>query len=436
MTKPRTERTWRGAWTRRFVWAVAALIAGGAGASLLFAGADTTMPTAGRKLIRVPVAQVAAVDGYELGRAYTGEVVAGRTSELGFERLGLVVQVAVDDGDRVEAGDVLARLDTRHLDTARAEATGRLDAARALLEELEAGPRKERIAAQRAAVEDLEEQLALARRNRDRRERAFEGRAVTWEQVDVAVQAARALDARVASARAILDELLNGTRKERVAAQRAVVAQLAARVASIDVDLAKSRLVAPYAATVAHRHLDEGTVAAPGEPVLRVVELDVLELRVGLPPRAAASLRAGETLPVVVNGRKLDAVVDSILPEIEEATRTLTVVLAIEGEAARGLGPGMTARLRLTRRVVGSGIWVPVSALAKAPRGLWSLYVVRPQEAAGDGVHRVERREVEVVHTDGERALVRGALEAGDRVIEGGTHRVVPGQWVLPTDGS
>ncbi|MGK7927765.1 MAG: efflux RND transporter periplasmic adaptor subunit, partial [Spirulina sp.] len=37
---------------------------------------------------------------------------------------------------------------------------------------------------------------------------------------------------------------------------------------------------------------------------------------------------------------------------------------------------------------------------------------------------------VEVLNTDGDRVLVRGTLQAGDRVILDGTHRIVSGQWV------
>ena len=60
-------------------------------------------------------------------------------------------------------------------------------------------------------------------------------------------------------------------------------------------------------------------------------------------------------------------------------------------------------------------------------RGLWAAYVV---EEDGGGRPVVRRQDVEVLHTDGQRTLVRGTLIPGDRVITAGTHRVVPGQVV------
>ena len=65
-------------------------------------------------------------------------------------------------------------------------------------------------------------------------------------------------------------------------------------------------------------------------------------------------------------------------------------------------------------------------------RGLWSAYVVTlPASPSAQGAgSRVARRDVEVLHTEGDRVLVRGMLQPGDRVIASGTHRIVPGQVV------
>ena len=61
-----------------------------------------------------------------------------------------------------------------------------------------------------------------------------------------------------------------------------------------------------------------------------------------------------------------------------------------------------------------AGYWLPVSALVAGERGLWSLYVVKPTE---NNAYQVVRRGVEIIHSDAERALVRGSIESGDRVI-------------------
>ena len=69
---------------------------------------------------------------------------------------------------------------------------------------------------------------------------------------------------------------------------------------------------------------------------------------------------------------------------------------------------------------------LPTAALSPGQRGLWSVYVVVGRE----GYETIESRPVEVLHTEGERVLVRGTIQSKDRVVSGGVQRIVPGQRV------
>lgn len=70
-------------------------------------------------VLAVKTLTVDAVSGYEVARAYTGEIAALRSSDLGFTRSGELVQVLVAEGDRVSSGQPLALLDTQSLLTQR-----------------------------------------------------------------------------------------------------------------------------------------------------------------------------------------------------------------------------------------------------------------------------------------------------------------------------
>jgi len=94
--------------------------------------------------------------------------------------------------------------------------------------------------------------------------------------------------------------------------------------------------------------------------------------------------------------------------------------------------PGQVARLTVNEAIASAGYWVPTTALTHGTRGLWSLYVARPAEGRSD-FGEVERRDVELIHTAGDRSLVRGTLGANEHVISSGTHRVVVGQRVALT---
>ncbi|MEL6224999.1 MAG: biotin/lipoyl-binding protein, partial [Cyanobacteria bacterium J06627_8] len=134
----------------------------------------------------VDAVQLEQADAFTIARHYSGEVVAGRTSELGFEQSGELVWVGVDRGDRVEVGQVLARLDIRQLQAQRSQLVAQRDQSQALLRELEVGPRQEDIDAARSRVQDLENQLQLSRIQETRREYLYEEGAISQEQLDEA----------------------------------------------------------------------------------------------------------------------------------------------------------------------------------------------------------------------------------------------------------
>ena len=255
------------------------------------------------------------------------------------------------------------------------------------------------------------------------------------------------LEARLDQARSQLLELENGTRPEQLTAQDAVVQQLDARLADLDVTISKSTLYAPFGGTVSEHKVDLGTVVGAGQSVIRLVENGTSEARIGVPVNKVRRLNVGEERTVTVGGDRYTGTVTSVLPEVDGQTLTQTVVLQLEPRAASRVNPGQTVRLNLTEQISAEGIWLPTEALTQGVRGLWTAYVVVPdgagagnESARGEGSAResyvVAAQAVEVIHQEGDRALVTGTLQPGDRVVSSGSHRLVPGQRVNPTEAN
>ena len=377
------------------------------------------------RALPVETTQIKAVDHYTVERTYTGEITAQRTSDLGFERTGTVMAILVNDGDPVRAGAPIARLDTRTLIAERQQLEAQKWQAIARLQELEAGPRREDITAAKAAVEDLRNQRELAHLQQQRREALYKEGAISREEMEERKFSAGALDQRMKQAQSQLDELLAGTRREQVTGQTAQVAQLDAQIRTIDIALSKSVLKAPFSGTVSTRTVDEGVVVGAGQVVVRLVESGNLEARIGVPQPVANRLVIGTSHPVEVNGQRYLAKVTGRLPELAGNSRTVTVVFQLSNPQT--LTVGSTARLILTETQPIQGFWLPTTALVSGERGLWSTYVVKP--SPGD-TYQVSRRDVEVLHTESERVLVRGLVKSGDRIVTRGTHRIVPDQQV------
>lgn len=387
----------------------------------------------GAEALAVETLTVNAVGSYEVSRSYTGEIAALRNSDLGFNRGGELVQVLVAEGDRVTTGQALAQLDTQNLQTQRRQIEAQKAEAQARLLELERGARLEDIAAAQAEVRDIESQLQLQKQQRSRREYLYEQGAISREQLDEFAFGSDTLQARLDRANSNLNALLNGTRPEQVAAQRAVVQQLDASIADIDVNLSKSTLKAPFDGIVAGQTVDQGVVVGAGQTVVRLLENEAPEARIGMPENAASGLQVGNPVTVNLGTEQYSATVKSVLPEVDLDTRTQIVVFQLEQAALPRINPGQTVRVELTETIPTGGIWLPTQALAQDIRGLWSVYGVMPMEGNED-VYDVWPKTVEILHQESDRALVQGTLQAGDRIVASGVHRLVPGQRVRPIE--
>ena len=315
---------------------------------------------------------------YPVRELHVGRIVSRRVSELGFERSGRLVEVTRDQGDSIQAGELLARLDTRELEARRRE-----------------------LVAQRRRIEA---DLALARSTTRRRQELHRTGVLSSQRLDETVYAQEALESQLLAASAAIEH--------------------------VDVQLALSRLHAPFAGVLADRFADEGTVLRPGAPVLRLLEGGALEVHVGVPLGAAARLPTGSLHTIEVAGVELEGRLDTLLPTVDPETRTLTAVFRLENPPA-GIRHGALARVALESRVESRGFWVPLSSLAEARRGLWAAYVA----VASNAGLIAERRQVEVIHSEADRAFVRGTLFDGDRVVAGGVHRIVPGMRLRASAG-
>jgi RND family efflux transporter MFP subunit len=398
---------------------------------------NASEPPAAVQSLPVTTVQLESTTAYEVRRTYTGEIVARRSSDLGFEQAGTVMEILVNEGDPVVANQPLAWLDTRSLQAQRQQLIAQRDQALAQLQELQVGARPETIAAARAAVADLEQQVSLAQLQKVRREGLYQEGAIAREDLDQQTFNLGSLENRLNQAQSQLDELLAGTRQEQVMSQQANVRQLDASLQAIEIELEKSVLRSPFSGRVSQRLVDEGVVVSVGQSVLRLVEGGELEARIGVPVDMANRLTVGSPQSVQVGNQSYSAQVTALLPELDTNTRTVTIVLQFNPESDMAIG--QTAQLLISDTQPEDGYWLPATALVPGDRGLWSVYVVNEKRDAteAEGIYEVARRDVEVLHTEGDdsstqeqRVFVRGLLQPGERAITSGTHRIVPGQSV------
>ncbi|MFK7766197.1 MAG: efflux RND transporter periplasmic adaptor subunit [Mariniblastus sp.] len=435
-------RAWQNKLTKRQLVGAFLLVVAGSLVAAYFSGAmgllnlpsnvGGTDVEAEAKPLPVNVAEVSFVDSIEQSRTYTGTIRARNRSDLGFELSGRIKALNVDEGDVVEKGQILAELDTETLKAQKGATTARLAQANSLMDELNTGPRKEKIQAARATVAANQSRYDNAVLNLKRRTRLKEGGAISQEEFDQARFAERTARAQLDASNEQLAELVAGTRLEKIAGQKSNVRQLEAAAKEIEVAIEKSKLVAPFSGTVTKRYLDPGTIAQASAPVVKLVEQSHLEAWVGLPVSIVADIEIGSEHEVLVAGLPFAATASAKIQELDTATRTQTVLFTLESGASGKVVSGQLCELQITSSVDSSGFWIPTSALSKGVRGLWSVMVIQP-EVSGPNF-RTSKQDIEVLKTDSNRVLAKGTIKDGDRIVVNGVHRIADGQLVVPVE--
>lgn len=252
-----------------------------------------------------------------------------REVELAFNDSGRIESVAVQEGDPVHRGEVLARLDTSRLRPLLAQAEARAAAERAVLERLRHGSRPEEIAQARANWDLARAQQQQALVQYARVLRVFHrsaGRAVSRQDVTDAQATAAVATARTRVAREALHLALLGPRREDIAQAAALLAADRAQVALLRRELADAQLRAPLAAVVRSREAEPGDMASPQRTVLTLAITNPKWVRAYIPESDLVRVRPGMSATVAVDGfphRRFSGWVGFISSEAEFTPKTV-----------------------------------------------------------------------------------------------------------------
>ncbi|MGH8722508.1 MAG: HlyD family secretion protein, partial [Burkholderiales bacterium] len=244
----------------------------------------------------------------------------------------------VQEGDRVEVGQVIARLSTTDTELAIRRAQAERDQAVAQLRLLQAGARPEDIrqaAAQvdsaeadvraaeselRSAAADLERFEALLKSNSGsgkQRDDAATRREVAAARLKGARERARAAAAASAGVKA-------GARAEEIAAARARVSVIEAQIAALDEDLADATLTSPVAGVVTSKLIDAGEMVAPRTALVVVMDLDRAWANIYVDEPVVPRLQLGQTVAILTDaGHRLEGTITFISPKAEFTPRNV-----------------------------------------------------------------------------------------------------------------
>lgn len=336
-------------------------------ALLLLAGCEANTAPAAKTERPVGVQRI-TFENEDSARDFVGVVRARYENDLGFRVAGKIVTRIVNVGDRVHAGDVVARLDAQDLKLQVESAEAELAAATSNL-------------AQAAA--DLERYTTL-------RGRGYASVA-DFERKKAANDEA---EGRLERAQRSLDLARNqyGYADLKADADGVITATLA----------------------------EPGQVVAVGQAVARLAHHGEKEALVALPETWLAEARKSRATVRLWSDREraFDARLRELSPQADPATRTYAARFTIT-QADDAVAFGMTATVTLTRAADAKGAKVPLSAILNRGAGP-SVYVVDPTGA-------LAVRPVTVASFGEDAAIITSGVDEGDKVVTLGVHKLEAG---------
>jgi len=190
-----------------------------------------------------------------------------RQIQLAFHDTGRIQRILVQEGQRVQAGEMVAELDPVRYEAAVTQAQAQVSAQQEVLARLLAGSRPEEIQEARARVKAAEAALREAEPIHRRTKILAQSQYVSQQQLDKAEAALNTARANLDGEQQALTLAIKGPRKEDIDAARAQLKAYEAALDKVKQELTDTRLYAPEQAVLQDRILEPGDMASPQTPV-------------------------------------------------------------------------------------------------------------------------------------------------------------------------
>ncbi|MGR9073247.1 MAG: efflux RND transporter periplasmic adaptor subunit [Gammaproteobacteria bacterium] len=358
MTQPTEEKL-------RLKWLVPALSVAALILVVLYAlgmvgGGEKVRPgTTPRRLSPLPAGAETLMLGTELSdniMSWPGSIRSRSIAKIAPKFNARILEVAVNAGDSVKKGDIIARLDEQALRATYREALAVLNAAQAH-------------AGQAVADEKRIKEL-------------YSKEAATRQNFDAVVAQAESARASVRRARSALEQ--------------------------IQVNLDEAELQAPFDGMISERLKEPGDMGLPNDPVAILQKSDDLRMEAAIPTSCATRITLGMQVVIRIDplNRKITGTIDEIVPEIDPLTRTQLVKAALP--SSEGLIPGLFAWLEQSCEDHQNVLFIPESAVLHYGQ-LEAVKIVDGSE--------VYTRHIRTGKKRGDKVEVLSGLRAGETIL-------------------
>jgi multidrug efflux pump subunit AcrA (membrane-fusion protein) len=326
------------------------------GLALYWAGADTkketraTPPALNNRQRSIPVETILVHRGSIERRLHlTGTIMADATVDVFSKVSGILERLEVDQGDRVKANQVVARVEREEKEAELQEDRAALDVLRARWAQMETGARPEEIAQAEQLVRQTKASWETSLDNYRRLKKLKDSDYVSQQRLDEATLQVTVSEAEYQSAVEKLTLLKKGARQEDRDALLAQMREAEAAVRLAEIHLKNTTIRAPIGGIISTKYVDQGALVGTSTPILRIVAMDKVSVMVQIVESELAQLRHGATADISVDAYRdeiFKGTVALISPTVDPDSRTADVEIEVDNRDYR-LKPGMFARVEL-----------------------------------------------------------------------------------------
>jgi macrolide-specific efflux system membrane fusion protein len=350
----------------------------------------------------------------------TIKAMVGAEVKVGSRIPGRVERLAVQVGDRVRAGQAIARLEQDDLQASVEKARADLTAAEARLLTVRNGARRQEIQTAEAALRQAEANRLLAQVNLERYRVLYQDGGIALQMVDTAARDHDVAAAQVRGAREQLDLVREKYTAEDLQYAEAQVLQAKAALKIAEANLGYATITAPMSGVVASvstqqgETVTSGSAAAQAPTFVTIIDLNRLQVDAYVDETDIGKVEVGQAATFLVDAfpeKEFAGTVRAIYPKalIQQNVVTYDVVIAIDNREGF-LRPDMTANVTITVAKREKVLAVPNAAVRREDGERVALLQ--------DG-ERFARRPIKTGWKDKQFTEVLSGLKEGERVVVG-----------------
>lgn len=208
---------------------------------------------------------------------------------------------------------------------------------------------------------------------------------------------------------------------------RANAETAAARLATLEARLDRTRIRTPVAGVFDEKYAEAGEMAMPGTRIARVVATRQVKVAGGVPERDALVVERGDRATVtfdVLPGQEFEGRIGYVGASVDPVNRTVPIEVVMDNPGGR-IKPRMVANVQVARARLADVIVVPQQVVLRTEDG-YEVFVVTDE----DGTQVARARRVILGASHGNRVVIRDGLAPGDRLITLGQQQVDDGSRV------